>query len=162
VQRPVAAARQALGQAFGHAGGDELAPAVHGVHGLDQLVRVAVLVQETARAQAQQRGRVVRFGMAAEDEHRQRRRTRADGGQHIDAVLARHRDVEQDHVDLALAHDVQRLASVGRLGDHLQVGLLGEELAQTGAHHGVVVDDGDADHGGRQGQVHDSPFGERP
>ena len=31
-------------------------------------------------------------------------------------------------------------------GNHLQVGLVGKELAQAGPDHGVVVDDGNADH----------------
>ena len=41
-----------------------------------------------------------------------------------------------------------RLAAVGGFGDHREVGLVGKELAQPGTHHGVIVDDGDADHVG--------------
>ena len=87
------------------------------------------------------------LGKAAQDQHRQVGRARLDARQRIDAALAGHADVEQDHVDLALAHDVQRLAAVGRLGHDAEVGLVGEELAQPGANHGMVVDDGDSNHG---------------
>ncbi len=88
----------------------------------------------------------MRLGKTAQDEHRQHRVASTDRGQRIDAAVAGHRDVQQQHVDAAGAHDLQRLAAVGGLGDDLEVRLLGEELAQPGANHGVVVDDGDADH----------------
>jgi hypothetical protein len=39
------------------------------------------------------------------------------------------------------AHQVQRLAAVGGFAGDPQVDLVAEELAQAGAHHGVVVDD---------------------
>jgi hypothetical protein len=52
-----------------------------------------------------------------------------------------------DHIDLGLAHDVERFTSIGRFGNHGEVGLVGEELAQPGPDHGVVVDDCNANHG---------------
>jgi hypothetical protein len=60
--------------------------------------------------------------------------------------VVRHREVHQDHVHLALAHDVQGLAAVARFAGDAQVRLLGQELAQSGAHDGMVVDDRYADH----------------
>jgi hypothetical protein len=101
---------------------------------------------------------------AAQDQHREVGRAGADRRQRIDAALIGHRDVHHYHVDLALAHDVQRLASVGRLGNDVEVGLIGEELAQPGAHHGMVVNDGNSDHGGLlHSATHDRTFrGARP
>ena len=52
-----------------------------------------------------------------------------------------------EDVDIALADDVDRFATVRRLGDDLKVDLVGEVLTQPGANDGVVVDDGDSDHG---------------
>ena len=69
-----------------------------------------------------------------------------DRSERVDAALVGHRDVEQDHVDAALAHDVQRIAAIGRLGDDLEVDLVGEELPQSGPDHGMVIDDGNSDH----------------
>jgi hypothetical protein len=58
-----------------------------------------------------------------------------------------HRQVHHHHVDLAAAHQIDRFAAVGGLAGHAQVDLLGKELPQSGADDGVVVDDGDTDHG---------------
>jgi hypothetical protein len=61
-----------------------------------------------------------------------------------------------------LAHDVQRLAAVRRLGGDDEVHLVGKELPQSCTHDGVVVDDGDADHEGWAViLIHDPTFGTR-
>ena len=83
------------------------------------------------------------FGIAAEDQDRQVRRARLDRRQRVDAALAGHRQVHHQHVDLGRAHEVDRLAAAGGFAHHAQVDLLGKELPQTGAHDGVVVDNGD-------------------
>ena len=46
-----------------------------------------------------------------------------------------------------------RFAAVRGLGDDGEVDLLGEELTQAGANDGVVVDDGDSDHGVAPGRA---------
>jgi len=43
--------------------------------------------------------------------------------------------------------EMSSTTSVGRLGDHGKVDLVGEELAQSGANHGVVVNNGNSNHG---------------
>jgi hypothetical protein len=105
------------------------------------------LVQVAAGALAQQRRRVVRLGKAAEDEHRQLREAGLDGGECIDPALVGHGDVQQQHVDLAAACHLQRLVAAAAFAGDAQVDMVGQELAQSGAHDGVVVDDTDADHG---------------
>ncbi len=87
------------------------------------------------------------FRKTAQNQHRQVGGARADSGQRIDAALARHRNVEQNHIDLALAHDLERLAAVGRLGDDDEIDLISKELAQAGANHRMVVDNGNSNHG---------------
>ena len=71
---------------------------------------------------------------------------RLDGGQRFDAVLPRHRDVQHDDVGGLLAHHVHDFAPAGAFGHDAQVDVFVEELAQTGAHQRVVVDDGNSDH----------------
>ena len=38
-------------------------------------------------------------------------------------------------------------AAIRRFGDHREIDLLGKKLSKTGANDGVVVDDGNSDHG---------------
>ena len=64
-------------------------------------------------------------------------------------LRARHRHVEQQHVEVRFAHELQRLVAVARLAHHLKIGRRGEKLLQPLAHDRVVVGDDDADHGGR-------------
>jgi hypothetical protein len=87
------------------------------------------------------------LGETRQNEDRQVGRARLDRGERVDAALVGHRQVHDEDVDVALADDVDRLAAVRRLGDDLKVDLVGEVLAQPGANDGVVVDDGDSDHG---------------
>jgi len=47
----------------------------------------------------------------------------------------------------SLADDVDGFAAIRGLGHDREIDLLGKELAQAGANDGVVVDDGDSDHG---------------
>ena len=63
----------------------------------------------------------------------------------LDAGLAGHDDVHQDHVRLGRARLEDGVLGVAGLADDLDVGLGLEHLAQAGADDGVVVDDQDAD-----------------
>ena len=76
-----------------------------------------------------------------------RRVVDAESGQRVDAALFGHRQVQQQHVDVALAYQVERFAAVRRLASDLQVDLVGKVLAQARTHNRVIVDDGDSDHG---------------
>jgi hypothetical protein len=67
----------------------------------------------------------------------------------LDPALARHRHVEDQHVEVLGADAGDHLVAVGGLGDdaHVVGGL--EQLAQPLAEDRVVVGDGDADEGSR-------------
>jgi len=93
------------------------------------------------------------LGKTGQNQHRQVRRARLDRRERVDAALVGHRQVHDEDVDLPLPDDVDGLATVRSLRDDLQVDLLGEELLQAGANDGVVVDDGDSDHGGDLGKA---------
>ena len=70
-----------------------------------------------------------------------------------------HGDVHHDDIDLALAHDVQRLAPIGGFGHHAEIALIGEELVQADAYHRMVVNDGNSNHGvGPSIAPHDPTF----
>ena len=53
----------------------------------------------------------------------------------------RHPDVHQRHVGPQPGDHLDGLLAVGRLADDLEVGLGGEQRAEPGAHHALVVDD---------------------
>ena len=57
-------------------------------------------------------------------------------------VHARHLDVHQDHVGPRRRYDAERLLAVARLGHDGDPGRAAQHHPQRGAHHRVVVDDG--------------------
>ena len=101
---------------------------------------------ETHYALAQQRRGVVRLGEAAEDEHGQVRTPCLDGRERVDAALVGHREVHQQHVEIAAADELQRLAAVGSLARDAQVDVVGQELPEAGANDRMIVDDHNANH----------------
>ena len=58
----------------------------------------------------------------------------------------RHPDVHQAHVGAQRAGQLDRSASVGRLGDDLDVGVAVEDQSESGAHHLLVIRDQHSDH----------------
>jgi hypothetical protein len=62
-----------------------------------------------------------------------------EGPGDLDAVLARHADVDEADVGPELAGEADRLGPVGSLGDHFDVGLVLEDQAQAAADHRLVV-----------------------
>jgi hypothetical protein len=59
---------------------------------------------------------------------------------------ARHLDVEEDDIRFRLAHELDRSAGTRRLTDHLDVGVLGKQVAQLIARRRLVVDHQRANH----------------
>src|SRR5690606_542923 len=82
-----------------------------------------------------------------EDEHRQREVAVAELLEHRDAVPVRHAQVEEQDVDPAGRHECQRVLAVLPLGDDLDVVTQREQSDDALADQGLVVDDGDPDHG---------------
>src|SRR6188768_4191908 len=66
--------------------------------------------------------------------------------QRVDAVLVRHRNIEQHDVELGRSHSRYGLGATRRLGRDFHVDLVGDELAQSGADDGMIVRDQDSDH----------------
>ena len=56
-------------------------------------------------------------------------------------VFVRQGNVQQDQVQLELHDGVEGLAGVVGLGADLEVRLVGDQLRQPGAHHGMVIHD---------------------
>ncbi len=63
----------------------------------------------------------------------------------LDAVLGRHGDVEQNHVGVQRLGEAQRLGTVARLADDLEIGVGREQGSKAGPDDGVVVSDQDSD-----------------
>ena len=64
----------------------------------------------------------------------------------VDAIHARHSDIQQTHVGPQLAREANGFDTVGRLGDDLHVLLGVEDHAQSCAHDLLVVGDEHPDH----------------
>ena len=86
------------------------------------------------------------FGKAAEDQHGQVGTARLDGGERIDAALVGHRQVHEQHVEVAAAHELEGLAAVGGFAGDTQVDVVGQELPEPGANDRMIVDDHNANH----------------
>ena len=147
MKRLLAATRERVCQPLGNPCRNVLSAAVHGADRLDDFFRVAVFVEVATGTLAQQGGGVMFFRKAGQDQYRQVGRPRLDSSQRIDSALVRHRDVHQDDIHFPLAHNVQRLTPGGGFCDHLKVNLVGEKLAQSRPHHGMVVNNGNSNHG---------------
>ena len=89
------------------------------------------------------------FGEAAEDQHWQVRGAGPDGRQRVDTALVGHGQVHHQHVDIARPHQFQGLSAGGGFACDLQVHLVREKLTKSGANDGVVVNDGNSNHGRR-------------
>ena len=68
-----------------------------------------------------------------------------DSPRRLEAVELRHADVHQDDGRVEAGGLVDRLEPVARFGDDFDVVFVGEEHAEAGADHRLVVGDEDAD-----------------
>jgi hypothetical protein len=89
------------------------------------------------------------FRVAGEHEHGHVLGLGLDHGERVDAALARHVQVQQQHVHFLGAHEIDRLPAGSCLGHHADAILLVEKAAQRGARDRMVV--GDAHPHGTQG-----------
>ena len=102
-----------------------------------QLARGQVLGHVADRPRPQGLPNLDAVGVGAQHHHGGPGQRRMDAAGGLDPVEGGHLQVHEHHVGLqGLGH---RLQAVGGLADHLQVGLGGQEQAQAGADHGVVV-----------------------
>ena len=136
---------EAVEQAAGDLGCEQGVAGHHGADPGDELLRRGALEQEAAGAGPDRVVDVVvevegcehedlRAGIAAEQVARG-----------LEPVELGHPDVHQHEVRRELARALQRLAPVGGLADHLEVGLRVEDHPQAAAHERLIVGDQDPD-----------------
>ena len=111
-----------------------------------QLGRRRLLVEVTRCTGTQQVDGVLVLRVSGQHQHGHFRADLLHGLQRIDAVLVGHGNVEQEDIELGRTDQRDGFGTGCRFAHDLHVGLVGDELAQTGAHDGVVVGNHDADH----------------
>ena len=140
---PDAAVGECREQSGGDARRDECVTVGGGVDRLDQELGSGVLEQESPGAGLE--GAVHVLVEVEGGDHDDRERVLDAGSGELsgglDAVQVRHPDVEQAHIGPELAGEGHRLASVGGLADHLDVGLGVEDHREPGADQLLVVGD---------------------
>ena len=112
--------------------------------GVDELVGLAVLQQEPARAGAQPGEHVVvAIERREDDDPRRPGAARDDAPGRLDPVHARHLHVHEHDVWPGARDHLERLLAVGGLPDDLDVVLDREHQLETRAHEPLVVDEHD-------------------
>ena len=64
----------------------------------------------------------------------------------LDAAAARHRHVEQEHLEFQFAHARERLGAVARFGNDFQLAGFRKHLFEAFANDRMIVRNDDADH----------------
>ena len=131
---------------LGHLGADVGAAAGDLADRGDELRRGAFLGEVARGPGADRAHRVLVLLVHGEDENAQLRLLGVHLLDELDAALAGHRHVEQQEIELELAHALHHLVAVARLAHDLEVARRGEQLLEPLAHDRVVVGDDDADH----------------
>ena len=126
-------------------GGEERVARRNRPHRRDQLLRRVVLQDEAARTGPERLVDVLVQIERREDEDARLRVGREDAAGRLQPVELRHADVHQHDRRIEAGSLVDRLEAVRRLGDDLDVVLVGEQHAEAGPHHRLVVGDEDAD-----------------
>jgi hypothetical protein len=134
--------------------GERRVAAGRGPDARGELVRLGVLQQVADRARVERRGDAHVVRERGEHEHRRTHAQAGDPARRLDAVDARHLEVHEHDVRLAVEGQVDRLLAVGGHADHLDVGHAGEQAVQARAYEVVVVDDEDPDRPALCGSEH--------
>ena len=113
--------------------------------GCDQLLGRVVLEDEAAGAGSERFVDVLVEVERREDEDPRRVVGREDPPGRLEPVELGHADVHQDDGGIEAGGLLDRLEPVARLGDDLDVLFAGEQHAEAGADHRLVVGDEDAD-----------------
>jgi len=127
-----------LGRQQRLAGGDR-------AHRLQQLLRRVVLEHEAAGAGVERVEDVLVQRERRQDEDARRVLAGEDAPRRLQAVELGHADVHQHDGRIEARHLGDRLAARAGLRDDLDVRLAGEQHAEAGPDHGLVVGDQDAD-----------------
>ena len=137
---------EVLEELTGRGCGDHAGSGVHGADRCEQELRVGILEQEAARTLPNRPGR--RLVEVERRQHDDPRRVgpSEDLGGRRETVHHRHPDVHQHDIRPGAGHEIDRLASVPRLADDIEVGLRREQHAHAGAEQRLIVDEDDSDH----------------
>ncbi len=138
-----------LGEAFDqpprHSRSEERTARGHDSNPGDELLFGRVLEQEPARAGSQRLVDVLVEIERREHEHARRLlRTVDDPARRLDAVDVRHADVHEHDIWMEVARERDRLCSVRRLADDVDVGLGVQDHPEAAAHESLVVREQDA------------------
>ncbi|MNE65516.1 hypothetical protein D3C80_1609990 [compost metagenome] len=120
----------------------------HGTHGLAQFVQIIGLGHIASRPRLQAAQRIGLGQLRGQHHDLARLAERLDPADHLQAIQARHGDIENHQVRYQLTYQAHGVDAIVRLADHLHT-LLTQQHADGGANEGVVVD--------YQGCVHGAP-----
>ena len=138
-------ARELLDHALRDARGEERVAGGDRADRRDELLGRVVLEHEAARAGAQRLVDVLVEVERRQDQDPRRGVGGEDAPRRLEAVELGHADVHQHDGRVEARRLVDGLEAVARLGDDLDVLLAGEQHAEAGANHRLVVGDEDAD-----------------
>ncbi len=136
-----------------HGGGEDGVAVGSGADAAQQLLARRVLEQVAGGAGVDRGQHVGVVAVGGEDEHADLREPVAQLADRGDAVAAGHPQVHQHHLRPAGDGERDRLDAGGRLAQHLELGVAGEDPAQPVAHDRVVVGDQQRDHAGTAGTL---------
>ena len=120
--------------------------AVYLADGLHQVGRAGVLQQVAQRPGLDGREDVVVAGEAGQHQDAGRQVAPGQAADRLQAVHPGHEQVHQHHVRAQPLHQPHRRLAVGRLADHLQFGLGGQQRLHAAAHDRLVVHHHHPDH----------------
>ena len=116
---------------------------------VEKLFGRGVLEHEAARPGAQRGVDVLLEIERGEHQHPGGLWHRRDRRGCLDAVDAGHPHVHQHHVGPAPLGQLDGLAAVGGIADHVELGVALDDHPETGTNHGLVIDEHHADHRAR-------------
>jgi hypothetical protein len=126
-------------------GGEKRISAGHRAYGGDQLLGRVVLEDEAARPGPEGLVDLLIQIERGEDEHPCRAIRRQDASGRFEAVELGHADIHRDDGGMNTRSLVDRLETVACLGDDLDVVFAGQQHAEAGSNHRLVIRDKQAD-----------------
>jgi hypothetical protein len=118
---------------------------VHGPDRFDDFFRRRALHHVAGGAGFERAPHVFALRIHGEHDHAATRVALEDRARGIGTIQLWHGQVHEHDVGLQLARLLHRLAPVADAGDHLDVALGFDQVAQPFGHHGVIVGDQDSD-----------------
>ena len=137
---------EVVDQHLGHFGRDVLAPLHHGADGRHQFGGIARLVQVPGGARPQAADGVLVFRVHRHHQSFDARPLLLERGQHFQPAPPGHVQVQHQHIAGLRSQLLAQLGIAARLSHDLHVHRLGNGVADTPPHHGMVVTQNHFDH----------------